>query len=129
MRGLCAKRPGEATTGRIAGQIGGIRDASQGVMTAVAAMNDTIAEVSRIAASVAAAVEEQSASLTGISRNIVGASEGAMRGAGGIRTVEAAVAETTRNAARVRGISGQVGEESARLGERVAWFLEKVRAA
>jgi methyl-accepting chemotaxis protein len=116
-------------TSEIAGQIGGIRQASQGVMTAVAAMNITIAEVSRIAGSVALAVEEQSVSLNGISRNIVAASEGAMRGANGIRTVESAVADSTRNAARVREISEQVSHEAARLNARVASFLDDVRAA
>jgi methyl-accepting chemotaxis protein len=118
-----------AATGEIAGQIGGIRQASQGVMAAVDSMNVTIAEVSRIAGSVAAAVEEQAASLTGLSRNIVAASEGASRGANGIRTVESAVADTTRNAARVRDISRQVADEAAKLNDQVAWFLNEVRAA
>ncbi len=118
-----------AATGEIAGQISGIRDASRGVMEAVEAMNVTIAEVSRIAGSVAAAVEEQSTSLGGISRNIVAASEGAVRGAGGIRTVESAVADTTRNASRVREISEQVSRDAAALNERVGWFLSEVRAA
>ncbi|MGL4239636.1 MAG: methyl-accepting chemotaxis protein, partial [Beijerinckiaceae bacterium] len=118
-----------AATSEIASQIDGMRDASQGVMSAVESMNQTIAEVSRIAGSVAAAVEEQSASLGSISRNIIAASEGSARGADGIRTVETAVADTTRNAARVRDISRQVSDEAVKLNEQVSWFLNEVRAA
>jgi methyl-accepting chemotaxis protein len=118
-----------SATGEIAGQISGIRDASQGVMAAMESMNETIAQVSRIATSVAAAVEEQSTSLSGISRNIVAASDGATRGAGGIRTVETAVADTTRNASKVREVSEQLTQDAAKLNDQVAWFLDRVRAA
>ncbi len=118
-----------AATGEIAGQIAGIREASSGVMKSVQTMNDTIAEVSRIATSVAAAVEEQSAALSGISTNIVAASEGAARGAAGIRTVETAVADTARNAARVRETSEQLAGDASRLDDSVAVFLNAVRAA
>ncbi len=118
-----------AATGEIAGQIGGIRDAATGVVTAVDGMNVAIAEVSRIAGSVASAVEQQSAALGGISRNITAAADGASQGASGIRTVEAAVADTTRNAARVRTIAEQVGSDAAALDEQVGWFLNEVRAA
>jgi methyl-accepting chemotaxis protein len=118
-----------SATGEIAGQIAGIRDASQGVMAAMESMNATIAQVSRIATSVAAAVEEQSTSLSGISRNIVAASDGATRGAGGIRTVESAVADTTRNASKVREVSEQLMQDAAKLDDEVAWFLNRVRAA
>jgi methyl-accepting chemotaxis protein len=116
-------------TGEIAGQIGAIREASRGVVEAVDSMHVTIAEVSQIAGSVAAAVEEQATSLSGLSRNIVLASEGALRGANGIRTVQAAVTDTMRNAARVRGISLQVGEDAQKLSDKVIWFLDEVRAS
>jgi methyl-accepting chemotaxis protein len=118
-----------AATNEIAGQIAGIREASSGVMDSVQAMNGTIAEVSRIATSVAAAVEQQSAQLSGISGNIVAASEGAARGATGIRTVETAVADTARNAARVRETSEQLSVDASRLDDSVAVFLNGVRAA
>lgn len=125
---ILASQTGVATND-IASQIDGIRAASRDVITVVAKMNGTIAEVSRIAASVAAAVEEQSASLAGISGNIVAASEGASRGANGIRTVESAVADTTRNASRVRDMSEKLSGDASRLNDQVAWFLNTVRAA
>jgi methyl-accepting chemotaxis protein len=118
-----------SATSEIAGQIEGIRVASAGVTQALSGMTGTIGEVSRIAGSVAAAVEEQSTALAGISSNIVAASEGATRGADGIRTVETAVADTTRNASRVRGMSETLAADADKLNEQVAWFLNEVRAA
>ncbi len=127
VKGLAAQT--SHATGEIAQHISGMRAASTGVMSAIEAVNTTIGEVSRIAASVAAAVEEQSTSLNSMSLNVVAASEGATRGAMGIRHVEEAVSTTTQNAANVTDISGVVSREAATLNEQISWFLKEVRAA
>ena len=127
VKGLAAQTAN--ATAEITQQITGMRNASVGAMAAIASVNNTIGEVSRIAGSVAAAVEEQSASLASMSHNVIAASEGASRGAIGIRVVEGAVYSTTQNAAKVAQMSDVVSREAATLNEQVDWFLKEVRAA
>ncbi|MFM9976238.1 MAG: methyl-accepting chemotaxis protein [Beijerinckiaceae bacterium] len=116
-------------TSEIAQQISGIRAASEGVMTAIASVTDTMREVSLIAAAVATAVEEQSASLGMMAQNVTVASEGAYRAASGIRMVEEATALTTQTSAKVAGMAALVSRESAALDNQFAAFLKDVRAA
>jgi methyl-accepting chemotaxis protein len=78
---------------------------------------------------VAAAVEEQSSSLGSMSDNVMAASEGASRGAMGIRHVEEAVSSTTQSAQKVAETSAVVSREADALQEQVKWFLREVRAA
>jgi methyl-accepting chemotaxis protein len=127
VKGLAAQTAN--ATAEISQQIAGMRNASVGAMAAIASVNATIGEVSRIAGSVAAAVEEQSASLASMSHNVIAASEGASRGAMGIRVVEGAVSSTTQNAVKVAQMSDVVSREAATLNEQVDWFLKEVRAA
>jgi methyl-accepting chemotaxis protein len=126
-----AARAGEAGRGFavVSGQITGMREASIGANAAIEAVNGTIAEVSRIASSVAAAVEEQSASLGAISSNVAAASEGASRGAMGIRHVEEAVSTTSQSAQKVAETSSVVSREASQLQDQIRWFLKEVRAA
>ena len=116
-------------TSEIAQQIAGIRSASAGAMSAIASASDTMNEVSRIAAAVATAVEEQSASLGLMAENVASASQGAARAASGIRMVEEATASTTQTAAKVAGMATLVSRESTALDHQFAAFLQDVRAA
>jgi methyl-accepting chemotaxis protein len=127
VKGLAAQTA--SATAEIASQIAGMRHASTGASAAIEAVNKTIAEVSRIASSVAAAVEEQSSSLGTMSDNVMAASEGASRGAMGIRHVEEAVSSTTQSAQKVAETSAVVSREADALQEQVKWFLKEVRAA
>jgi methyl-accepting chemotaxis protein len=127
VKGLAAQTA--SATAEIASQIAGMRNASTGASTAIEAVNRTIAEVSRIASSVAAAVEQQSSSLGSMSDNVMAASEGASRGAMGIRHVEEAVSSTTQSAQKVAETSAVVSREADALQEQVKWFLREVRAA
>jgi methyl-accepting chemotaxis protein len=117
-----------ATTG-IAEQIAGIRSASNGAISSIATVTETISEVSRIAASVAAAVEQQSASLGLMSINVSSASEGASRGAMGIRMVEEAVSATTQTAAKISGMAGTLSREAEQLDAQFVRLLQDLRAA
>jgi methyl-accepting chemotaxis protein len=127
VKGLAAQTA--SATAEIASQIAGMRNASNGANSAIESVNKTIAEVSRIASSVAAAVEEQSSSLGAMSNNVMAASEGASRGAMGIRYVEEAVSSTTQSAQKVAETSAVVSREADALQEQVKWFLKEVRAA
>jgi methyl-accepting chemotaxis protein len=117
-----------ATTG-IAEQIAGIREVSNNAITSIASVTETISEVSRIAGSVAAAVEQQSASLGLMSSNVSSASEGASRGAMGIRMVEEAVSATTQTAAKISGMAGTLSREAEQLDTQVSRLLRDLRAA
>jgi methyl-accepting chemotaxis protein len=123
-----AKQTSEATT-EIAEQISGVRLASNGALAAIAGVTTTISEVSRIAASVAAAVEQQSASLGMMASNVAEASEGASRGAMGIRMVEEAASATTQTATKVAGVAILLTREAGQLDEQVSTFLSELRAA
>jgi methyl-accepting chemotaxis protein len=118
-----------AATSDIAMQIEGIRTASAGAVAAIGCTNDVIEQVSLIAKSVAAAVEEQSAALTEISQNVAAASEASTSGAMGIRHMESAVASTTINASKVAEVSASVAHEAGALDSEVRSFLASVRAA
>jgi methyl-accepting chemotaxis protein len=123
-----AHQTSQATTG-IAEQIAGIRHASNAALASIASVTETISEVSRIAGSVAAAVEQQSASLGLMSTNVASASEGASRGAMGIRMVEEAVSATTQTATKISGMSGMLSREAEQLDQQVSRLLSDLRAA
>ncbi len=110
-------------------QIETMRDASRAAVHAIGQTNAVIAEVSRIATTVAASVEEQSSALAAISQNVTTASQSSTRGAMGMRHVEAAVSGTNTTAASVSDISSAVEAEAATLDGDVRQFLTDVRAA
>ena len=127
VKGLAAQTA--KATAEIGEQIAGMRAASQGASDAIGLVNATITEVSRIASSVAAAVEEQSASLDLMAHNVAAASQGASRGATGIRDVKEAVSSTIHSAAKVAETAEIVSREATTLQEQIRWFLKEVRAA
>jgi methyl-accepting chemotaxis protein len=116
-------------TREIAEQIGGIRTASQRAAAALEGANTTMSELSRIAASVAAAVEEQSTAISSISQNVAAASDGASVCASAIRQVEAMAQDTRAEAARVSELARGVSGETERLSDEVRRFLRTVSAA
>jgi methyl-accepting chemotaxis protein len=110
-------------------QIEGMREASRTAVHAIGQTNAVIAEVSRIATTVAASVEEQSSALAAISQNVTSASQSSTRGVMGMRDVESAVSGTNITAASVSDISSAVEAEAVTLDEDVQRFLANVRAA
>jgi methyl-accepting chemotaxis protein len=110
-------------------QIEGMREASHTAVNAIGQTNAVIAEVSRIATTVAASVEEQSSALAAISQNVTAASQSSNRGAMGMRHVESAVSGTNTTAASVSNISSAVETEAVTLDKDVREFLANVRAA
>jgi methyl-accepting chemotaxis protein len=106
-----------------------MREASHTAVNAIGQTNAVIAEVSRIATTVAASVEEQSSALAAISQNVTAASQSSNRGAMGMRHVESAVSGTNITAASVSNISSAVETEAVTLDKDVREFLANVRAA
>jgi methyl-accepting chemotaxis protein len=117
-----------AATGDIATEVSGIRGASQQAVALIDGINGTLGEVSRIAASVAVAVEEQSAALSAISTSVALASSGAARATSSIAMVEGA-AETTRTTAEeIARVAEIQSERAAAIDMRIQAFLASVRA-
>jgi methyl-accepting chemotaxis protein len=116
-------------TEEIGGQITAIQTATGGAVAAIRSIGDTIQRIDQIAGSIAAAVEEQSASTAEIARNVQQASAGTAEVSSNIVTVTDAARQTGTSANEMLKSAGQLGHESARLRDQVDRFLREVRAA
>ncbi len=116
-------------TDEIGGQIAAIQTATEGAVAAIRSIGDTIARIDQIAGSIAAAVEEQSASTAEIARNVQQASAGTTEVSSSIVTVTDAARSTGKSADQMLGSAEELGRESGRLREQVDRFLREVRAA
>ncbi|MFD1627185.1 hypothetical protein ACFSBS_21275, partial [Azospirillum griseum] len=92
-------------------------------------IGDTIAQVSRIASTIAAAVEQQAAATAEISRAVSGAGRLSHAVKEDVEALARAVADTGRSAAQVRERSADVSNGAARLNGELAGFLDRVKAA
>jgi methyl-accepting chemotaxis protein len=99
-------------TGDISKQVEGIQAATNAVVSANEAINQTLGQMNEIASTVAAAVEEQSAATQNVTSNIGEVSSGA--------------AETGRIAGDVNAASGELAARSEDLRVHVGAFLQKL---
>jgi methyl-accepting chemotaxis protein len=116
-------------TEEIGGQIAAIQAATTGAVGAIRSIGETIARIDQISGSIAAAVEEQSASTAEIARNVQQASAGTAEVSSNIVTVTQAARDTGKSASEMLDSAGDLSRESARLSEQVDKFLREVRAA
>ena len=116
-------------TGEIGQHIGAIQTATQDSVSAIKEIGDTIARMSEISSTIAAAVEEQGAATQEISRNIQHAAQGTSDVSANIGEVQRGAGETGAASAQVHSAAQSLSQESNRLKSEVARFLESVRAA
>jgi methyl-accepting chemotaxis protein len=116
-------------TDEIRGQIAGMQTATQESVAAIKEIGETIARISQIATTVAAAVEEQGASTQEIARNVQQAAHGTTQVTSNITEVTRGASETGSAAAQVLGSAKSLANESNHLKMEVARFLATVRAA
>jgi methyl-accepting chemotaxis protein len=116
-------------TGEISQQISGIQAATQESVTAIKEIGDTIGRMSEIAATIAAAVEEQGAATQEISRNVQQAANGTQQVSANIADVQRGASETGSASGQVLGAAKSLSGESDRLKREVGKFLSSVRAA
>jgi methyl-accepting chemotaxis protein len=116
-------------TDEIRGQIAGMQTATQESVAAIKEIGETIARISQIATTVAAAVEEQGASTQEIARNVQQAAHGTAQVTGNITEVTRGASETGSAAAQVLQSAKGLATESNQLKMEVAKFLANVRAA
>jgi methyl-accepting chemotaxis protein len=123
-----ANQTGRATE-EIDAQITQIQEATRHAVAAIEGIATTIAEVNQIAASIAAAVEQQGAATQEISRNVQEAAKGMQEASSSIVNVKQAAAETDSAAGQVLGAAGELSQQAHELAAEVNRFIDGVRAA
>ncbi len=116
-------------TDEIAGQIGGIQDATRKAVSAIEGISTTIGAVSQIATSIASAVEEQGAATQEIARNVQQAAAGTNEVTSSIATVNQAALDTGAGANQVSSAAARLGRQAETLRAEVREFFERVQAA
>ena len=96
---------------------------------AIEQVNTIIAEMSGIAARVAAAVEEQNAAVSTIAEGVNRASREARSGAEAMTRVAGASADARATADDVKALAEALAADAERLDDEVRRFLSEVRAA
>ncbi len=116
-------------TGEIGQQIDGIQAATQESVLAIKEISDTIAQMSEISSTIAAAVEEQGAATQEISRNVQQAAAGTGEVSSNIADVQRGATETGSASSQVLAAAQTLSRDSDRLKVEVSRFLDTVRAA
>jgi methyl-accepting chemotaxis protein len=116
-------------TEEISGQIAHIQGATKDAVGAIQGIGSIIGEISQIAATIAAAIEEQGAATQEIARNVQQAAQGTQEVTSNIAGVKQAATDTGAAASQVLGAAGQLSEQSAQLTTEVNSFLDGVKAA
>jgi methyl-accepting chemotaxis protein len=116
-------------TSEISTQIAGMQTATQDSVTSIKEIGGTIRRISEIAATIAAAVEEQGAATQEISRNVQEAAKGTAQVATNITAVNRGASETGSASSQVLSSAQSLASESNHLKIEVAKFLDTVRAA
>jgi methyl-accepting chemotaxis protein len=116
-------------TDEIGAHIRGMQTATQESVAAIKEIGGTIGRISEIAATIAAAVEEQGAATQEISRNVQQAAHGTSQVATNITEVNRGASETGSASTQVLGSAKSLANESNRLKLEMGKFLETVRAA
>jgi len=110
-------------------QVSDIQSASDTFIDAMATIGTTIREMADIALSVAAAVEQQSATTKEIARNVQDAAVGVSDVSRNITNVSGAAGEASTASASVEQNSTTVAERIGDLSRRVTAFLGQIRSA
>jgi methyl-accepting chemotaxis protein len=116
-------------TGEIGQHITGIQAATKESVNDIKEISGTIAKLSEISSTIAAAVEEQGAATQEISRNVQQAAEGTRQVSSNITDVQHGASETGSASSQVLSAAQSLSEESNRLKVEVSRFLNSVRSA
>jgi methyl-accepting chemotaxis protein len=116
-------------TEEISSQIGAIQGSTAEAVEAIRQIGGVMGDISRFTSSIAASVEEQSASTQEIGRNVQQAAAGANELAGNMTNVTEAIEETNKSAAHVLDASSALSTQAGTLQQAVDEFLDRVAAA
>ena len=112
----------------ISAQIAGMQTATGEAVGAIKAIADTIGRIDQIAATIAAAVEEQGAATQEIARSVQQAAGGAREVSDNISEVSRSVEETGRTAGGLLDSASALSQQAELMNREVGNFLARVRA-
>ena len=115
-------------TEEIGTQIGGIQSATVDSVQAIQSITKTIGEISEVASTIAAAVEEQGSATQEIARNVEQAAAGTDEVSSNIAGVTHAAGETGAAAAKVTEAVDILTVQSASVNKHVEGFLSEMKA-
>jgi methyl-accepting chemotaxis protein len=116
-------------TEEIAAHIGSIQEQTSDAVDAIGSIGEVMGDINRFTTTIAAAVQQQSASTQEIARNVQQAAVGANELAGNMTSVTAAIDETNSSAAAVLETSGALSAEAKTMQQAIDAFLRQVAAA
>jgi methyl-accepting chemotaxis protein len=116
-------------TEEIAGQVSAIQAATGSCVTAIGDISDTIREISGIATTIAAAVEEQDSATREIARSVQQAAAGTGEVSHNVAGASQAADQSRALADNVLVASGQLSQHTATLFQSVDTFLAGLRNA
>ncbi len=116
-------------TEEIAGQVNAIQSATSECATAIGGISHTIRDISGIASTIAAAVEEQGSATREIARSVQQAAAGTGEVSQNVAGASAAAEQSRKLADNVLIATGELGQHSAQLFKSVDTFLAGLRDA
>ncbi|MBR0697337.1 methyl-accepting chemotaxis protein [Bradyrhizobium lablabi] len=116
-------------TEEIAGHVSAIQTATGDCVIAIGGISDTIREISGIATTIAAAVEEQDSATREIARSVQQASAGTSQVSNNVAGASRAADQSRALAGNVLAVSGELGQQASALMQSVDTFLAGLRNA
>ena len=116
-------------TDEIAGQVASIQAATGDCVTAIGDISNTIREISGIATTIAAAVEEQDSATREIARSVQQAATGTTEVSVNVTGASQSADQSRALANNVANASGRLGQQADALHKRVDTFLAGLRDA
>jgi methyl-accepting chemotaxis protein len=116
-------------TEQISSQIQNVQAATGNAVEAIGSITKTIDQINAIAATIANAVQEQTAATQEISHNVRQTSAGTQEVATNIVGVKEAATQTGHTATQLMSAAGALKDQSQQLSAEVETFLRTVRAA
>ena len=116
-------------TEEIAEQVAAIQSATSGCVTAIGGISDTIREISGIATTIAAAVEQQDSATREIARSVQQAATGTSEVSVNVTGASQSADQSRAQADNVQAATGQLGRQADALHASVDAFLAGLRNA
>jgi hemerythrin-like metal-binding protein len=115
-------------TEEIAGKIEGVQGGTANAVKAIESIAQVITGMSEIGATVASAVQQQTAATGEISRNVDQAARGTQEVSRSIGAVEVGARETGQAASQINSSAAELAQQAERLKAEVTRFLDQVRS-
>jgi len=116
-------------TEEISGQIAVMQSSTQAAVEAIHGIAQIVDDMDRIAAAIAAAIEEQRAATQEIARSVQQAANGTRQVSGSVGGVAGAARSSGEAATEMLGVAGELSRQAVALRGAMDGFLAKVRTA